>query len=336
MKNFALIGHVDNGKSTLGGHLLYKCNCITEHEMKKVEDDATAKKMERWKYAYLLDIDESERLKGKTHEFSTIKFNYQNKQYMLIDTPGHKSFIRSMIGGISMIKNITGVLVVSLIDNEFERGFERGGQIKEDLIIAKSCGIDNMIIAMNKIDAIDYNEEKYNIIKEKLTKFIKNLGFKKITFIPISGWTGENLTEISKNTPFYNGKTLMNLLDEQCIDTENINIDNTDTSLIQKSKICVTMRFLGNLLETSTSIIASGFTGILYYDNNEYFVEIEKIFSSDKKAIPFVKNNDFTKKYIVVIKCSEQINVNQKYDKFLIRNGDDFVGFGNIMNLESK
>lgn len=328
MKTFVLIGHVDNGKSSLAGHLLYKCGHITDHDMKQLEREAIENKMEPWKYAYVLDTDQNERLRGKTHEFTTVEFKHNNQEYMLIDTPGHKSFIRSMIGGVSLIKNIIGVLVVSVLENEFGRGFS-GGQIKEDLIIAKACGINNLIVAMNKIDGIDYDEEKYNIIKDKLSKFIKNLGFSKVTYIPVSAWTGENLTTLSPKIPFYTGSTFIELIDQYANTTEIIK--KTEATMMPKNRISVTMRFLGNLLESSIKLIAPGFDGIMYYNSKEYPIVFEKLFGIDKKPTTYVVNNDFSKKYIVVISSIEPIELDSNFDKFILRNGDDFIGFGNII-----
>lgn len=329
MKNFVLIGHVDNGKSSLGGRIMYETKNVSDHELEQVKKEAIENGMERWMWAYLLDIDKNERLRGKTHEFTTIELEYNNNKYTLIDTPGHKSFIRSMIGGVSLIKNVCGVIVVSAIENEFERGFN-GGQIKEDLIIAKACGINTMIVAINKIDAIDYDPEKYEQIKNKINKFSKGLTFEKLVFVPVSAWTGENIISNSTNMKFYDGLPLMDILNEYCIDVID-NGEKENGNKIIKNVIATNMRFLGNLLPTTFHIIASGMTAIMIYNGNEHFVEIQKIYDNNKKAINFVKNNDMSKKYIIVFSCQENFEVDDRYDKFIIRSGDDFIGFGNIM-----
>lgn len=108
---FITIGHVDTGKSCLCGHLLYKCGYVDKHTMEKIKQKAIQDKMERWVWSRVLDIYEEEMLKGKTHEFNLINFNYKDQEYELIDSPGHQIFVRSMIQGLSQNVNICVLLV---------------------------------------------------------------------------------------------------------------------------------------------------------------------------------------------------------------------------------
>jgi len=136
---FVALGHIDSGKTTLSGHLLYKCGYVDEHTMDRIRLKAKADKMEGWVWARVLDIYEEEMSRGKTHEFDTITFENKCVEskplYQLIDTPGHKCFVRSMIEGISENVNI-GVLMISMKDNEFTSSFG-GGMLREHLILAR-------------------------------------------------------------------------------------------------------------------------------------------------------------------------------------------------------
>jgi sulfate adenylyltransferase subunit 1 (EFTu-like GTPase family) len=234
-----------------------------------------------------------------------------------------------MIGGVSYIKNVCGILVVSSIENEFERGFN-GGQIKEDLIIAKSCGIDTIIVAINKIDAIEYNKEKYEQIKDKINKFSKSLGFKEIIFIPISAWTGENIINKITNME-YDGLPLMELLNKYCIETENNLDQENEIKYIEKEKVATTMIFIGKLLPTNYHIIASGMTAIMYYNSKEYFIEFDKIYNIDKNQLILSTITICQKNILLYFRAKKKIQIDERYDKFIIRNGDDFIGFGNLI-----
>ena len=156
MKKVVFIGHVDTGKSTLLGHILYKNGYITEHELDKIHTQAIKEKMGRWKWARILDIYEEEMTRGKTHEYVEIEINLNGEKVSLIDTPGHQSFVREMINGIScQVKS--AIVMVSMIDNEFEASFNNG-MLKEHILLSRCAGINNYIIVANKMDAINWDE----------------------------------------------------------------------------------------------------------------------------------------------------------------------------------
>ncbi|RUM47798.1 MAG: translation elongation factor EF-1 subunit alpha [Hyperthermus sp.] len=213
--NLVVIGHVDHGKSTLVGHLLFRLGFVDEKTLRQLEDEAKKKGKESFKFAWLMDKLKEERERGVTIDLSFVKFETKKYYFTIIDAPGHRDFIKNMITGASQAD--AAILVVSARKGEFEAGMSAEGQTREHLILAKTMGIDQMIVAINKMDASDvnYSKQRYEQIVAVLKKFMKGLGYKvdAIPFIPVSAWTGENLIERSPNTPWYNGPTLVEALD---------------------------------------------------------------------------------------------------------------------------
>ncbi len=213
--NLIVIGHVDHGKSTLVGHLLYRLGYVDEKTLKTLEEEAKKKGKESFKFAWLLDKLKEERERGLTIDLSFVKFETKKYYFTIIDAPGHRDFIKNMITGASQAD--AAILVVSARPGEFEAGMSPEGQTREHLILAKTMGIDQIIVAVNKMDATQppYDRKRYEQIKAVLSKFMKGLGYdpSKVPFVPVSAWTGENLIERSPNMPWYNGPTLVEALD---------------------------------------------------------------------------------------------------------------------------
>ncbi len=213
--NLVVIGHVDHGKSTLVGHLLFRLGFVDEKTLRQLEDEAKKKGKESFKFAWLMDRLKEERERGVTIDLSFVKFETKKYYFTIIDAPGHRDFIKNMITGASQAD--AAILVVSARKGEFEAGMSAEGQTREHLILAKTMGIDQMIVAVNKMDApdVNYSQKRYQQIVAILKKFMKGLGYKvdQIPFIPVSAWTGENLIERSPNMPWYNGPTLVEALD---------------------------------------------------------------------------------------------------------------------------
>ncbi len=214
--NLVVIGHVDHGKSTLVGHLLFRLGFVDEKTIKMLEEEAKKKGKESFKYAWLMDKLKEERERGLTIDLSFVKFETKSYYYTIIDAPGHRDFVKNMITGASQAD--AAILVVSARKGEFEAGMSQEGQTREHLILAKTMGIDQVIVAINKMDATEppYSKERYEQIVGVLKKFMKGLGYKvdQIPYIPVSAWTGENLIERSPNMPWYNGPTLVEVLDK--------------------------------------------------------------------------------------------------------------------------
>ncbi|MCE4615406.1 MAG: translation elongation factor EF-1 subunit alpha [Desulfurococcales archaeon] len=214
--NLVVIGHVDHGKSTLVGHLLFRLGFVDEKKIKELEEAARAKGKESFKFAWLLDKLKEERERGVTIDLTFMKFETRKYYFTIIDAPGHRDFIKNMITGASQAD--TAVVVVSARKGEFEAGMSPEGQTREHLLLAKTMGIDKVVVAINKMDATDppYSQKRYEQVVSILKKFMKGLGYDidKIAYVPVSAWTGANLIERDPNMPWYNGPTLVEALDQ--------------------------------------------------------------------------------------------------------------------------
>ena len=196
--NLVVIGHVDSGKSTLTGHFLLKRGLVSNQEFHKLSKEAENQNKASFKFAYILDDDETEREKGVTISTTKKTFLTNNFTVALADAPGHRDFVPNMISGAANAD--AAILVVDARNGEFEAGFSNSGQTKEHALIIKSLGVSKLIVAVNKMDApnIEWNKDRFDVITAQLRKFLtKSVGFRKndIVFTGVSGLTGENLTE---------------------------------------------------------------------------------------------------------------------------------------------
>jgi peptide chain release factor subunit 3 len=213
--NIVFIGHVDSGKSTLCGQILIKNNQVDPRILEKYEKLAKEYNRANWYISYLLDTDTDEREKGKTIDVGTSAFYTGKRNYTILDAPGHRNYIPNMISGVSQAD--IAVLNISAKTGEFESGFELDGQTKEHAIIAKTFGIDNMIVCINKMDTIKWDAARYDYIKNTISKYLKKIGYKNFYLLPISGFEGFNISErMSENFfPEYpERKCLFEILDE--------------------------------------------------------------------------------------------------------------------------
>jgi elongation factor 1-alpha len=213
--NLVIIGHVDHGKSTMVGHILYRLGYFDQKTIQMIEEEAKKMGKESFKFAWLLDRMKEERERGVTISLSYMKFETKKYFFTIIDAPGHRDFVKNMITGASQAD--AAILVVSARKGEFEAGMSPEGQTREHALLARTMGINQLIVAINKMDAAEppYSEKRYQEVKEVLGKFLKSLGYniEKIPFIPVSAWTGENLIERSPNMPWYTGPVLVEALD---------------------------------------------------------------------------------------------------------------------------
>jgi elongation factor 1-alpha len=213
--NLVVIGHVDAGKSTTTGHLIYKCGGIDKRTIEKFEKEAQDMGTGSFKYAWVLDKLKAERERGITIDIALWKFETPKYYYTIIDAPGHRDFIKNMITGTSQAD--VALLVVASGAGEFEAGISKEGQTREHALLAFTLGVKQMIVGVNKMDdgSVMYAEARYKEIQEEVSNYLKKVGYKpaKIPFVPISGWEGDNMIERSTNMNWYKGPTLLEALD---------------------------------------------------------------------------------------------------------------------------
>lgn len=230
--NIVLIGHVDAGKSTTGGQILISTGVIDKRTAEKCRQEAKEKNHEGWWLSYVLDLNPDERDKGKTIETGRGTFQTKNKNFTLLDAPGHKGFIPEMITGASQAD--VAVLVISARKGEFETGFERGGQTREHAMLAKTAGVRHLVVLVNKMDdpTVEWSEERFKECKDKLLPFLKKqCGFKdkEIFFIPASSFTGAYIKDAAPDQcPWYQGPSLLDHLDS----LPNLNIVDESSAFI--------------------------------------------------------------------------------------------------------
>ena len=213
--NLIIIGHVDHGKSTTTGHLLYLAGVVDERKIKEFEEQAKAMGKETFKFAWVLDNLKEERERGVTIDLRFLKFDTPKYFFTVIDAPGHRDFVKNMVTGASQAD--AAVLFVSARRGEFEAGIGPGGQTREHAFLAFTLGVHQLIVAVNKMDdiSVNWSEERYNEIKNEISRMLKMVGFKveKIPFVPVSGWTGDNLMKKSDKMPWYKGPPLFEAFD---------------------------------------------------------------------------------------------------------------------------
>jgi elongation factor 1-alpha len=204
--NLVTIGHVDHGKSTLVGRILYDTKSISEEDMRKLKDLATELKKETFEFAFVMDKLKEERERGVTIDVMHQRFDTQKYYFTIIDAPGHRDFVKNMITGASQAD--AALLVCSAKEGVQE-------QTKEHVFLIKVLGVGQIICAINKMDAVNYDQAKYNSTKADVEKLLKSVGYdtSKILFVPTSGYVGDNVAKKSDKTPWYTGPTLVESFD---------------------------------------------------------------------------------------------------------------------------
>jgi elongation factor 1 alpha-like protein len=187
-----VIGHVDAGKSTLMGHLLCELGEVSQRTLHKYEQESKKIGKQSFMYAWVLDETGEERVRGITMDVGRAQFETKTKKVIILDAPGHADFIPNMITGAGQAD--VALLVVDATRGEFESGFELGGQTREHALLVRSLGVNQLAVAVNKLDTTNWSQERFNEITKKLKLFLKQAGFKDsdVTYVPCSGLTGEN------------------------------------------------------------------------------------------------------------------------------------------------
>ncbi|ASJ00614.1 translation elongation factor EF-1 subunit alpha [Thermococcus gorgonarius] len=201
--NIVFIGHVDHGKSTTIGRLLFDTANIPENIIKKFEE--MGEKGKSFKFAWVMDRLKEERERGITIDVAHTKFETPHRYITIIDAPGHRDFVKNMITGASQAD--AAVLVVAATDGVMP-------QTKEHAFLARTLGINHIIVAINKMDMVNYDQKVFEKVKAQVEKLLKMLGYKDFPVIPISAWEGDNVVKRSDKMPWYNGPTLIEALDQ--------------------------------------------------------------------------------------------------------------------------
>jgi len=213
--NLVVVGHVDAGKSTTTGHLIYKCGGIDKRTIEKFEKEAHEMGKGSFKYAWVLDKLKAERERGITIDIALWKFETQKYDFTIIDAPGHRDFIKNMITGTSQAD--VAILIIASPAGEFEAGISKNGQTREHALLAFTLGVKQLIVCANKMDekTVNYSQARFEEIVNEVSNFIKKIGYnpKTVPFVPISGWTGDNMLEKSDKMPWWKGPTLLEALD---------------------------------------------------------------------------------------------------------------------------
>ncbi|MFY9195370.1 MAG: translation elongation factor EF-1 subunit alpha [Methanoculleus sp.] len=203
--NLAVVGHIDHGKSTTVGRLLFETGTVPPHIIETYRKEAETKGKGSFEFAWVMDSLKEERERGITIDIAHKRFDTDKYYFTVVDCPGHRDFVKNMITGASQAD--AALLVVAAPDGVME-------QTKEHVFLARTLGINQLIIGINKMDVVKYDEKRYEEVKEQLSQLIKIVGYKpeNTSFIPMSAFVGDNIAKLSENTPWYKGPTVLDAL----------------------------------------------------------------------------------------------------------------------------
>ncbi|MCW1300939.1 MAG: translation elongation factor EF-1 subunit alpha [Candidatus Nanoarchaeia archaeon] len=215
--NLIFVGHVDHGKSTTVGRLLYETGAVTDQDLEKFKKEIQALGKTTFEWAFILDVSKDERLRGMTIDLAHRRFDTKKYYFTIIDAPGHVDFVKNMITGASQAD--AAVLVIDAVD-----GIQP--QTREHAYLCKVLGVKQLIVAISKMDAANYDEKRFNQVRDEVQKFLKTIGYdvSKIQIIPISGLKGDNLVKPSENMKWWKGPTLVEALDNLQVPEPPINL----------------------------------------------------------------------------------------------------------------
>jgi len=203
--SIVVVGHVDSGKSTTTGHLIYKCGGIDKRTIEKFEKESSEMGKGSFKYAWVLDKLKAERERGITIDIALWKFETNKFYVTIIDAPGHRDFIKNMITGTSQAD--CAVLIVAAGTGEFEAGISKNGQTREHVLLCFTLGVKQLVVAVNKMDSTEpkYSEARFSEITKEVRAYVKKVGYNPdaVPMIPISGFHGDNMLEQSTNMDWW-------------------------------------------------------------------------------------------------------------------------------------
>jgi len=203
--NLAVIGHIDHGKSTLVGRLMFETGAVPAHVIEQYRKEAESKGKATFEFAWVMDSLKEERERGITIDIAHRRFDTEKYYFTVVDCPGHRDFVKNMITGASQAD--AAILVVGAPDGVMQ-------QTKEHIFLSRTLGISQLIVAINKMDAVNYDQKRYEEVKGEVSKILKMVGFKidAIPFIPTSAFKGDNISKHSENTKWYTGYTILEAL----------------------------------------------------------------------------------------------------------------------------
>jgi elongation factor 1-alpha len=318
--SFLLCGQTDVGKSTVAGHLLYKVgyfNNLNADDAKfyrkeletlrapsgRFQENIEAS-VSKSKFSILMDLMDGEISvnKTKTQEFNVCEFAHNDKQYKIIDTPGHKLYIRSLIEGLFRTELDCICLTISSRENEFQESFDRG-TVKEDLLLSRSTGCKNLIILWNKTDLYTPSESMINVLSD----YIKQLSFKNVVHLNVSGYTGDGLFDILNEIDKFRNPDKISIV---------------PVKKIVDSFTAECMFFIKDL----SVLISIGYRFIIHTVSGEYEVEINKITNKTGKQVIVVRDSS---PVTVECKCDKKMETSNK-DRLICRDKDFTIGFGMV------
>lgn len=333
--NIVFVGHVDAGKSTICGQILVLQNIVDKRTIEKYREASKQSGRESWYLSWCLDTNPEEREKGKTTEVGTASFELEKRKINILDAPGHKQYVFEMISGANAAD--IGVLVISARINEFEAGFEKGGQTREHILLMKSSSVQKIIVLINKMDdpSVSWSFERYSEIKKKIGAYVKNL-FPMPEFIPISGLSGANLKE--RGGDWYKGPTffeLLNTIELKKKDLSVLDVTITDASKVNGA-VCGMINS-GTLLKDTSVKVIPGNTSLSIsnlYDLDD--VEVPQGVPGDTLKIKFKNSCDLELGYRLVDPSNESLKAGSKFTcglNVLDSNGLICVGYTCMLHI---
>ncbi|KAK6078220.1 eukaryotic peptide chain release factor gtp-binding subunit [Seiridium cupressi] len=288
--NIIFIGHVDAGKSTLGGSILYATGMVDERTLDKYKREAKELGRETWYLSWALDLTKEERSKGKTVEVGRGFFETEKRRYSILDAPGHKTYVSNMIGGAAQAD--VGILVISARKGEYETGFEKGGQTREHAMLAKTQGVNKLVVAINKMDdpTVEWSADRYKECTTKLATFLKGTGYNLKTdvfFMPIAA---QQMMGIKDRIPkgvcsFYDGPSLLEYLDNMSTVERKLNAP-------FMMPVAAKYRDMGTMIEgkVEAGVIKKGMSLIMMPNNDK--VDITAVYTETEEEVGIAQSGD--------------------------------------------
>jgi sulfate adenylyltransferase subunit 1 len=268
--NIVVVGHVDHGKSTVIGRLLYDTKSLPEGAIDRVKKIAK-EKGKPFEYAYLLDAFEEEQKQGITIDTTQLQFRTDKRDYVIIDAPGHKEFLKNMISGAASAE--AALLIIDANEGIQEQSKRHG-------YILSLLGIQKAYVLVNKMDLIQYSEEKFNDIKQEMNEFLNSLHVYPLKYIPVSAFHGENITASSDKMPWYKGEPVLKAIDlfekDKGLEGKPLRFPIQDVYKFDNRRI-IAGRIEAGTLKAGDEILISPSNKVTKVKSIEYWVEKDKV-----------------------------------------------------------